>query len=185
MAQTVPQTPSSDTLSEDFNHRSNNNSWIHGLHWGHIGLMVLGMTFPMVATAAPLGSATAMDVAVQFGHGVIEMASNAFEHTGPVLESVWNNMWEGNIAPSTWDAGTMHDMAAHGAIEDHTAHFAGATDALATAVDPHLDIARNWYWGLEADERIFMMQEAVETGMEFEDYLLSICPVDPPSVTPQ
>ncbi len=189
MAQTVPQTSSPDTLSEDFNHRSSN--WVHRLHWGHVGLMVLGMTLPMVATAAPLGGATAMDIAVQFGHGVIEMASNAFEHTGPVLESVWNNMWEGNITPSTWDAGTMHSMTDHNMfgdthlMPDGSIMDISATEALAAGIDPHLSAARDWYWGLDAQERIFMMEEAVETGMEFEDYLLSICPVDPISAIPQ
>lgn len=55
--------------------------------------------------------------------------------------------------------------------------------AAAAGVDPHLSVARDWYWGLDTTEQFEMMQEAAEEGMSFDDYLLSICPVDPNTLT--
>ncbi len=182
MAQALPY-ESHDGLSHNFNTTS--NGWVHGLHWGHVGLMVLGMTFPMVATAVPLaGMETFGDIVVQFGHSVMEMANNAIEHTLPVLDAAWSNALDGNFAPSTYEAGSMHIM------EEGTRHIMpdgsimeNPTAALETAaiagVDPHLTVARDWYWGLDTTEQFEMMEEAAQVGMSFDDYLLSICPVDP------
>lgn len=186
MAQAMPYA-SHDGITDNFNTKS--NSWVHGLHWGHVGLMVLGMTFPMVATAVPLaGMETFGDIVVQFGHSVMEMANNAIEHTLPVLDAAWNNALDGNFAPTTYEAGTMHVMeegATHimpdGTVMENSA--AVIETATAAGVDPHLSVARDWYWGLDTTEQFEMMQEAAEEGMSFDDYLLSICPVDPNTLT--
>ncbi len=93
-------------LSQHYNDASSGHGSL--LHWSHLALMVTGMAFPMVISAAPaLGSATALDVVVQAGHSLVMMLDNTFEYTMPVIESVWDNAMEGNFAPSTWDAGSM------------------------------------------------------------------------------
>ncbi len=97
--------PESKGLSHEYNKASSGHGSL--LHWSHLALMITGMAFPMVATAAPLGSATLLDVVVQAGHSVVAMLDNTFEYTMPVLESVWDNALNGNFAPTTWDMGSM------------------------------------------------------------------------------
>lgn len=95
-------------LSHEYNHHASGHSSL--FHWSHLALMVAGMAFPMVAAAAPAGSATALDVVVQVGHSLWEMIGNAVQYTGPVLGSVWDNALAGNFAPSTLEAGSMHGL---------------------------------------------------------------------------
>ncbi len=93
-------------LTQNYNNEASGHSSL--FHWSHLALMVTGMAFPMVISAAPaLGSATALDVVVQAGHSIIVMLENTFEYTVPVIESVWDNAMEGNFAPSTWEVGDM------------------------------------------------------------------------------
>ena len=155
-------------MTEEFNQKSGVD-WHSVMMWGH-ALLMLGMLFPMVASAAPLGAATFGDMAVQGMHMVGDMFTGLLENMSVFGDAVANGM-DGSWAPTTWDAGSMHG----------TEHLAGAHDAAAGIGAEHAahggTLASQsagfdeWLQGMSGEELAAVKGEANSIyGMSLWDY---------------
>jgi len=158
-------------LSDHYNNKSGHNAF----HWGHLALMITGMALPMVASAAPLASATALDVVVQTGHMVLEMIVNTLDYTVPVLGDVWTNAMDGNFMPTTWEAGSMHGMD-HGVQMLHGTEYMaeGFGHAAHVGVEDQIAQFNEWTMGIPPDELALIKTEAnLVYGETLFDYFQS------------
>lgn len=164
-------------ISDEYNHHSSSGFMGHVVK--HVAIMGLFMAFPMVAAAVPIEGATALDLVVQTGHAMLEMVEGVIDYGFPVLESVFENAMEGNFAPSTWDAGSMHGASAvhmmpGGAL---MSNVPGA-DLSALGVGAGAQIfstPMEWFQSLPAVNQARFIEDAQAFGVPFEQYITDWC----------
>lgn len=165
-------------ISDEYNHHSSTGFMGHIVK--HVAIMGLFMAFPMVATAMPIESATALDLVVQTGHAMLEMVEGVIDYGFPVLESVFENAMEGNFAPSTFEAGSMHGAAGAvhmmpgGALMSNVPGADISALGLGTGAQV-FSTPMEWFQSLPALEQAKMVDDANSFGIPFEQYITDWC----------
>lgn len=166
-------------LTDDFN-KSSIGSFI-GHAAKHVAIMGLFMAFPMVASAMPIDGATAMDVLVQTGHAMMNMVEGVFDYGLPVMDSVLDNAMQGNFAPSTWGAGSMHGLSGIHAMPGgalmtnvHGANASAAAASLGSGLQV-FSTPMEWFQSLPLLNQAQMVDDAQAFGIPFDQYITDWC----------
>lgn len=167
------------SLSGEFNFHS-------ALMWA-MNISMIGMVAAMVGNIAG-GQATIGDALVQGFIMIGFYAVTAFTTGIPVGMDMIGNLFDGEILPTTYDMGSMHDVSS--AASDtggHTAHGGevpsqgtqtpvaggGLTDIFANAAD--FASGQEWFESLPADKQKWFSDSAAAFKMPLEDYVSAWC----------